>query len=51
MTKVLPCTCQHPWQDQQYGHGQRVHNSAKGKDGKTVWRCTVCGAVKGADEK
>ena len=37
-TKILPCTCQHPYQDSRYGKGQRVFNPRK--DGFT---CTVCG--------
>jgi len=39
---ILPCSCKHPFQDQRYGLGQRVHNQKK--DGAR--RCTVCGNVK-----
>ena len=46
-TKVMTCTCQHAYQDERYGPGKRVHNEAKGTGGSVVWRCTVCGGVKG----
>jgi hypothetical protein len=39
LTKVLPCTCNHPWQDEQYGIGMRVHNYSKKHE---FYRCTVC---------
>lgn len=45
MTKLLRCTCQHAYQDQQYGKGMRVHNEAKVENEQVTWRCTVCGAV------
>lgn len=51
MTKILPCTCQHPYQDGKYGPGLRVYNSmgkAKGKGAAMEWRCTICIATKGA---
>ena len=35
------CKCTSPFQDKQYGKGQRVLNSTK--DGEA--RCTVCGNV------
>lgn len=43
-TIILPCTCQHEEQDKMYGKGRRVHNIAKGKDGKStpLAFCTVC---------
>lgn len=43
---ILPCTCKHPFQDQTYGKGQRVHNMMQ-KDGKlsAKARCTVCKTV------
>ena len=44
MTKILPCSCSHPYQDEIYGKGNRVHNWARKKE---AWRCTVCGTVKG----
>lgn len=40
MTKILKCSCEHTYQDQIYGKGNRVFN-AMGSDGK--FRCTVCG--------
>jgi len=36
---IKKCSCQHSYQDQQYGKGNRVHTEAK--DG--TLRCTVCG--------
>lgn len=40
MTKLLPCSCKHSFQQRLYGD-KRVHNDApKAKSGK--WRCTVC---------
>ena len=41
-TRVLRCTCNHDYQDKQYGHGMRLHN----RTGDSSWRCTVCGAKK-----
>lgn len=38
-TAVLECVCEHPFQDQRYGKGKRLHNPRK--DGK--YCCTVCG--------
>ena len=46
--KILPCHCEHPYQDQLYGRGMRVHTRTKKESGgrneaKLVeWRCTVC---------
>lgn len=41
MVTILPCTCQHAYQNRVYGTGKRVFNSCeKGA------RCTVCGAVR-----
>jgi len=39
MSKILPCDCEHSYQDQIYGKGKRVHN--EGKEKKVT--CTVCG--------
>lgn len=37
MTEIKKCSCEHGYQDQKYGKGQRVHNkTTKG------WRCSVC---------
>lgn len=41
---ILYCACAHAYQDEQYGPGQRVHNTVSAKNGKG--RCTVCGATK-----
>lgn len=47
-TKIIRCTCYHPFQDEKYGKGLRVHNRRK-KDGKEGgWRCTVCGTTRQA---
>lgn len=43
-TKILPCTCSHPYQDSRYGPGNRVHNPGKEK----TYTCTVCGRKKDA---
>ncbi len=50
MTKVLPCDCKHPFQDERYGKGNRVHNFA-GKGDKKAWKCTVCSKSKPYSEK
>lgn len=42
MTKVLPCSCEHAYQDATYGKGMRLFNEI-GKDQKGGYRCTVCG--------
>jgi len=45
---ILPCTCKHKFQDEEYGEGNRVHNYAPGGGGgatagkKPGYRCTVC---------
>lgn len=45
-TAVLPCTCEHAWQDKRYGKGKRLHNALqKGGSLTGKWRCTVCGRV------
>ncbi len=41
-TRVLPCSCQHDFQDKKYGKGKRLMNLTI-KRNPTVWRCTVCG--------
>lgn len=40
-TKILPCKCQHPSQDELYGKQMRVHNKTASQ-----YRCTVCTATK-----
>lgn len=42
LTKILPCTCKHAYQDERYGAGNRVHNPRKGG----IFACTVCGREK-----
>lgn len=50
MTKILPCKCQHAYQDKKYGRGMRVHNLAKSKNlTKLAWTCTICGIKKDTD--
>jgi hypothetical protein len=39
---IKKCTCEHVFQDQKYGKGNRVHNKAKGPNNSVEWRCTVC---------
>lgn len=47
MTRIMPCTCRHEFQDRTYGAGKRVHNYAPGNRTKRdEWRCTVCGVKK-----
>lgn len=42
-TVIKPCKCEHKFQDQRYGIGNRVHNI--NKDG-TKGKCTVCKDIK-----
>ncbi len=42
-TKVLRCSCKHPYQDSAYGKEMRVFNPIKKND---LYRCTVCGKEK-----
>ena len=44
MTRIMQCSCQHPFQDQRYGSSQRVHNHTTNPIG---WRCVICGKHKG----
>ncbi len=39
-TRIMRCTCEHKFQDKQYGKNKRVFNE-KAEHGK--YRCTVCG--------
>lgn len=43
---IKPCDCQHKYQDERYGQGNRVHNEMKKEGKSTGWRCTVCGKKK-----
>ena len=45
---ILSCKCDHKFQDENYGVGNRVHNIAIKKliNGKPGYRCTVCGNVR-----
>lgn len=47
-SKILPCSCQHLFQDSEYGKGKRLMTRTKQASGEKVseWRCTVCGTVK-----
>lgn len=47
MTKIVKCTCQHEWQDKQYGKGNRVMNKTTKLD---EYRCTVCEKVTKGDK-
>lgn len=39
--EIRPCACVSPYQDKNYGKGQRVYNVCGGKN-KGKLRCTVC---------
>jgi len=39
---IIRCSCQHKYQDEKYGPGNRVHNMMKDTKGQIKWRCTVC---------
>jgi hypothetical protein len=41
---VMKCTCEHDFQDKEYGEGKRVH--ARKMNGQ--WVCTVCKTIRGA---
>ena len=41
MTKIVKCTCEHKFQDKQYGKGNRLANQIT-RDKMPMWRCTVC---------
>ena len=43
-TAILPCKCEHEYQDKKYGKGRRVHNPMMNGQ----FRCTICSSVKGA---
>lgn len=46
--RVRPCTCEHEFQDREYGKGMRLHTEAKTTTpGVVKYRCTVCATVKG----
>ena len=40
--KILPCTCDHKYQDKKYGNGRRVHNKIQSGANIEAFRCTVC---------
>jgi hypothetical protein len=44
-TVVLPCSCDHEYQDKRYGKGRRAMNETKpaSKSTSKTFRCTVCG--------
>lgn len=42
-TVIVPCKCEHEFQDRKYGQGRRVANATqKGNLTHTEVRCTVC---------
>lgn len=41
-TRIMACSCQHPYQDSKYGVGNRLHNWARAALKTGGWRCTVC---------
>lgn len=44
---IMSCTCQHEFQDEQYGKNMRVFNEMKKTQSHpNSARCTVCGAIK-----
>ncbi len=48
-TKVVKCTCVHPYQDAKYGKGKRIGNLSRGAQQKgsiEKYRCTVCGTMR-----
>jgi hypothetical protein len=46
---ILPCSCNHEYQDAKYGKGRRVHTvHGTTKKGQPVAECTVCSTKKEA---
>jgi hypothetical protein len=45
-TKIMACSCYSPFQDQRYGHGKRLHNTAHKGNSIKGWACTVCSTLK-----
>lgn len=44
---IKSCTCKHPFQDEKYGLGKRVHNKLTTvRDRPQEYKCTVCGKVR-----
>jgi hypothetical protein len=43
-TKIIRCTCKHPFQDSLYGIGNRLFNEMKSGQ----FKCTVCGTISGS---
>jgi hypothetical protein len=54
-TRVLGCTCEHPYQDRVYGVRRRLHNFCDGPSDvrlhRLVYRCTVCQAPHSPPQK
>ena len=47
MAKIMQCTCDHEYQDRQYGNQMRVHNDGvSALQHQRVFKCTVCSNVK-----
>lgn len=39
---IKKCSCNHDYQDELYGKGNRAHNVTSSKSGGIVYTCTVC---------
>lgn len=46
---IMKCTCDHEFQDKQYGAGNRVHTKLA-KVNPCQYRCTVCEKVKSGSD-
>jgi len=46
--QIKGCSCSHPFQDNRYGQGQRVHTVGGTTDNPT-YTCAVCGNEKGKE--
>lgn len=42
-TAIVKCSCEHSYQDEKYGRGNRVANLRCGEKAKNEGICTVCG--------
>ena len=48
--KVFKCDCDHKFQDEHYGKGNRLYNYGEKVHGHPAgpgWRCTVCERTRG----
>lgn len=39
---IKKCKCKHTAQDKLHGQGNRVFNESIEKDGRRIYKCTVC---------